>query len=159
MTQLRKRLTEDGDRLFAPLGAYVVAVEIEPSRSAPMARFFIDNLDSQPVTVALCGKASRTIRDHLDETALLGEDYGLEVSSPGLSRRVSRPRDFRRFIGEKVKIRLIDILDGRRKYEGTIVEADDSAVVIDTGEKELTLPYARLARANLIYDFSRVEER
>lgn len=157
--ELKKKLMVDGDRLFAELGCYVVAVEIESSRSAPLARFFIDTIQGEPVTVGLCGKASRVIRDHFEATGMMGEDFGLEVSSPGLDRRVARPRDFRRFTGQKIRFRVADPIEGRRKFEGTIVGADDATVVIDTGDKELTLPYARLARANLIYDYSRAEDR
>jgi ribosome maturation factor RimP len=157
--ELKRRLISDGDRLFSELGCYVVAVEIESSRSAPLARFFIDTTSGESVNVGLCGRAARIIREHLETTGMLGEEFGLEVSSPGLDRRVARPRDFRRFTGQRIRFRVADPIEGRRKFEGTIVTADDAAVVIDTGEKELTLPYARLARANLIYDFSRAEER
>jgi ribosome maturation factor RimP len=158
LDELKRTLIDEGDALLATIDCYVVDVEVEASRSAPLFRFFIDRL-SGTVNVHDCARASRLMRDHLEATGR-GEDFGLEVSSPGLDRRLGRPRDFRRFVGREVRLKLRAPLDGKRKLVGIIEEADDAAVTLREKDQEnaLVIPYARIARGNLTYDFSGLEE-
>ena len=156
LDELRQELISDGDSLLGPRGCYVVDVEIEASRTAPLFRFFVDTFQGG-ITVREVASCSRAIRDYL-ENSPQGEGFALEVSSPGIERRVARSRDFRRFIGREVRMRLRAPLDGRRKFTGTIVQADDAAVTVRVEEEELLLPYPRLARANLTQDYSAAEE-
>jgi ribosome maturation factor RimP len=156
LDELRQSLITEGDRLIAELGCYIVDVEIEPSRSAPLFRFFIDTFKGG-VAVKQCARASHRLRDHLEASGH-GEDFGIEVSSPGVERRVGRAKDFKRFAGREVRVRLRAPIDGKRKFSGTIVSADDAAVTVRVEEGELVLPYPRIARANLTHDFTRLEE-
>ncbi len=153
---LREELIRDGDKLLGPLGCYVVDVEVEASRTAPLFRFFVDRFKGN-ITVRQVASCSRVFREYLEEGPQ-GEDFALEVSSPGIERRIGRARDFQRFVGKEIRIRLRAPLNGRRKFTGTIVRADDAAVTVQVEEEELVLPYPRLARANLTQDYSRLEE-
>jgi len=153
----KEELYELGDRLFASLGCYVVDVEIERGRSRPLLRFFIGDNDGL-VTVDQCARASKALSRHLDESGLFGEDYALEVSSPGLERRVARARDFIRFVGRQVRIRTRQPVEGRKKFEGAIEKADETMVTLAQEEAPLTLTYEDIARANLVYEFTSGKE-
>lgn len=153
----KKALLDDGDRLLAPLDCYVVDVVVQTSGSRPLLRYFVDTFGGG-VGVGLCAKASRAIQQQLDETLQFGAEYAIEVSSPGLDRRLARPRDFRKFLGREVKIRCRDLLNGRRKWTGNIVSANGSGVTLAVADEELHFSYADIARANLVYEFASGEE-
>ena len=156
LDELRRELIRDGDKLLGPKGCYVVDSEIEASRTAPLFRFFVDTLGGG-ITVRQVASCSRALREMVEQLPQ-GDNFALEVSSPGIDRRIGRARDFRRFVGQEVRVRLRAPLDGRRKFTGTIVRADDAAVTLQVEEEELLLPYPRLARANLTEEYSRLEE-
>jgi len=153
-----KSLAEDGDQALAAMGCYIVDVEVEPSRSRPLVRYFIGCLDDSTVTVELCARASRILEALLDESGRFGVEYAIEVSSPGIDRRIARARDFARFAGNRVRIRLRNPLEGKRNLDAVLVSATQAGLTLAVGEQQLELPYHHLARANLVYDSSRSEE-
>jgi len=150
---LRSRLIAEGDSVLAEIGAYVVDVEVEHSRSRTLLRFFVD-LEGGGISVADCSRAAKLIMRHLEETNAFGGEYAMEASSPGIERRVARPRDFRRFVGREVKLKTRSPVGDRRNFAGVIEAADDSGVTLLAGEEKLHFPYDIVARAKLKYDFS-----
>lgn len=158
LNESTKSLADDGDQALAAVGCYVVDVEVEPSRSRPLVRYFIGCLDDSTVTVELCARASRILEALLDESGRFGIEYAIEVSSPGIDRRIARPWDFTRFAGNRVRIRLRNPLEGKRNLDAVLVSATQTGLTLAVGEQQLELPYDHLARANLVYDSSRSEE-
>ncbi len=158
LNETTKSLAEQGDQALAAIGCYVVDLEVEPSRSRPLVRYFIGCLDDTTVTVEICARASRILEALLDESGRFGAEYAIEVSSPGIDRRLARPRDFARFAGRGVRVRLRSPMDGKRNLEGTLVGADEKKVTLAVGEQQMELPYDLLARANLVYDSASSEE-
>ena len=150
---LRSRLIAEGDEVLESIGAYVVDVEVEHSRSRTMLRFFVD-LEDGGISVADCSRAARLIMRHLEETNAFGGDYAMEASSPGIERRVARPRDFRRFVGREAKLKTRSRVGDKRNFSGVIEAADDSGVTLVSGEEKIHFPYDVVARAKLTYDFS-----
>jgi len=157
LDEARNRLAEDGDRVLSALGCYVVDVEVERGRTRPRLRYFIGQLDDLPVGVERCAAASRALTSWLDESGEFGGEYALEVSSPGIDRRVGRPRDFIRFAGRPVRVKVKTPLDGQRNIPGVILRADEKSVTLLVGEAEVTLAYGQVARANLAPDLSNGE--
>jgi len=101
----------------------------------PILRMRIDVPDSAPghgVTVQDCARVSRALEGWLDELDGFPERYQLEVSSPGIERPLHRLRDFRRFSGEEVRLKLVRPLDEL----GKIVEARLQGVVEPAGGDE-----------------------
>ena len=72
----------------------------------------------------------------------------LEVSSPGIDRPLTRPRDFSRFAGHEIKIELRQAIDGRKRFRGTLVgfEAGEVLLAIDVGTIGLSWPMVASAR-------------
>ena len=83
--------------------------------------------------------------------------YTVEVSSPGIFRRLNVPEHFQHFLGERVKL-LVENEDGSREYSGELLAADDREVdVADENAGRVTVSYDRIRKANLdpVLDFGR----
>ena len=106
-------------------------------------RLFIDHPSG--VDLALCERVTGHLRDLL-------VDYGLEVSSPGPERPLTKPDHFRRFIGRRARVRLHQPRDGHKSYTGELVGASDDAVTVAAAEGVVSIPYAEINRSNLMAD-------
>src|SRR6187431_1857649 len=79
-------------------------------------------------TITDCERLSKDLSPVLDVEDPIDREYHLEVSSPGIDRPLVRARDFRTYAGHEAKIELSDLLDGRKRFRGFIVDADEEAV-------------------------------
>jgi ribosome maturation factor RimP len=143
-------------------GAGYELVEIEWKHEAGgwVCRLFVDKPDGG-VSLDDCDRVSRAVSAVLDGADVIPQAYSLEVSSPGLDRPLRTVEHFRRFRGEKAKVRLVSGVDGRRNFSGTIVavaEEPPPRVVMEVDGKEYTVPLDDLDRANLVYEFDRKRE-
>lgn len=104
-------------------------------------RIYIDHPDG--VDLDLCERVTRALR-------ALREEYGLEVSSPGPKRPLTKPDHFRRFVGRRAKIKTRSDHEGRRNFTGELIAADDSGVTIGSDGTIVTLPYSDISKSNLV---------
>jgi ribosome maturation factor RimP len=104
-------------------------------------RLFIDHPDG--VTLDLCERVTKQL-PHVRER------YALEVSSPGSDRPLTKPAHFRRFIGRRARVRTREARDGHRSFTGELVGASDSEVTIAAESGVVAIPYAAIARSNLV---------
>jgi ribosome maturation factor RimP len=109
--------------------------------NASTMRLFIDRPGG--VDLALCERVTHALSDLLQET-------GLEVSSPGPERPLTKPDHFRRFIGRRARVRTRESHDGRRSFTGELVGADDQEVVVAADDGVVAIPYAEINRSNLL---------
>jgi ribosome maturation factor RimP len=110
---------------------------------AERLRLFIDHPSG--VDLALCERVTGHLRDLL-------VDYGLEVSSPGPQRPLTKPDHFRRFIGRRARVRLREPLDGHRSYTGELVGASEDEVTVAAEGGVVSIPYSEINRSNLLPD-------
>lgn len=101
---------------------------------------------------------SATVSRHLDLEGYEDGPYGLEVSSPGIERPLKRPEHFARSVGEQVKVKTTAPMAGSRTHTGTLVSADEDAIVIatadgDEGTGDLRVPYADIVSARTVVDW------
>jgi len=101
---------------------------------------------------------SATVSRHLDQEGYEDGPYGLEVSSPGIERPLKRPEHFARSVGEQVKVKTTAPMAGSRTHTGTLVSADEDAIVIattdgDGGSGDLRVPYADIVSARTVVDW------
>jgi ribosome maturation factor RimP len=121
------------ERVAASLAVEVVEVEMRGGGKARMLRIFIDKPNG--VTHEDCANLSREVSTILDvEDAIPGGSYVLEVSSPGLDRRLSRPTDFERFQGSRVKLTTKDPVNGNRHFEGRLEQFAGGRLTLDLNE-------------------------
>ena len=120
-------------------GVEVLAVEL----SGP-ERFTVYVDRPEGVDHALCERVTRVLWDYLRE-------YSVDVSSPGLERPLRKPEHFRRVAGRRVKLRTDRELNGRKKFSGTVIAAEDEGVALDVaGGERVVIPYEQIVRGNLI---------
>ncbi len=107
-----------------------------------------------------CATLSRAISEMLDVEDPIAEDYDLEVSSPGIDRPLTRPKDFIRFAGHRAKIELVSPdAQGRRRYTVDIESANETSVTLALSKEEsLTIPYANIGEAKLVLTDRLIEE-
>jgi ribosome maturation factor RimP len=104
-------------------------------------RLFIDHPNG--VDLALCERVTNHLRELL-------VDYGLEVSSPGPERPLSKPDHFRRFLGRRARVRLREPRDGHKSFTGELVGASDEEVTVAADSGVVTIPYSEINRSNLL---------
>jgi ribosome maturation factor RimP len=142
------------------LGYELVELEHLGSKNRPLLRLRIDRPDSaqgKGVTIDDCTRVSRAIEQYLEEQGRIAERYVLEVSSPGIERPLHRRRDFERFAGREVAIKLHRPLDihGKR-VEGLLLGIEEGvageSVRLELPSKEvLEIPRNDIARAHLLF--------
>jgi ribosome maturation factor RimP len=104
-------------------------------------RLYIDHPDG--VTLALCERVSALLGDYR-------ERYVLEVSSPGQDRPLTKPQHYSRFLGRHARVRLREAKDGHKSVTGELVGASEEDITIAAGDGIVTIPYAQIARSNLV---------
>lgn len=128
--------------------------EIQISNHGKMLRVFIDKLDHigsaahGGITVGDCERVSRQLTRVFE---VEGIDYDrLEVSSPGLDRRLRKPADFERFAGHRAEVRMRQAVGGRRRYTGTLLGMRDGCIALETDAGVALLEIQDLDRARLV---------
>ena len=144
------------DELLQPgaeaLGYELVAVEMSGGDTS-ILRVYIDAPNG--ITVDDCAKASHQFGAILDVEDPISNRYTLEVSSPGMDRPLAKPLHFKAVVGQDVKIKMATLINGRRRFSGELVEANDEFAVVEVDGEQTELPYAEMDRARLVpvYDF------
>src|SRR3954451_15741098 len=111
------RVREVAERVAASSGLEIVEVELRGGGKSRMLRIFIDKPGG--VTHEDCANLSREVGTILDvEDTIPGGPYLLELSSPGLDSKLSRPADSERFVGSRVKLTPREPINGNRHFEG-----------------------------------------
>ena len=126
-------IREIAERVAASMGLELVEVELRGGGKARMLRITLDKPGG--VTHEDCANVSRDVSTILDiEDAVPGGSYTLEVSSPGLDRKLSKPSDFERFQGSRVKLTTRDPIDGNRFFEGRLDRFESGRLTLDLAE-------------------------
>jgi len=96
---------------------------------------------------------SHQVSGVLDVEDPIRGEYTLEVSSPGLDRPLFQARDFERFAGNQVDVRLLAPVNGRRKFKGVLGGLRDGQVVLQMDDEELVVALDEIDRARLVPDY------
>lgn len=172
-------------------GYELVDLALAPSREGLVLRVFIDYLplpeglspsstdpgaseagDVRPVaerseiSLADCERLSRELGTALDVEDVIGHAYHLEVSSPGVDRPLRTLDHFRRFIGQEIKVKLHDGVDGRRNFKGVLLgvsppasaDADEAGATItmEADGTQHTLPFDDIESTRLVPDWDAI---
>jgi ribosome maturation factor RimP len=113
---------------------------LEPANASTM-RLVIDRPGG--VDLDLCERVTNHLRDVLLET-------GLEVSSPGPERPLTKPDHFRRYIGRRARVRTREEHGGRKSFTGELVGASDDEVTVAADTGVVSIPYTDINRSNLL---------
>jgi len=165
-------VARDIERAVEEQGLELVELETAGNRARPILRVYVDRPDSVPghpgVSLEDCAVLSRKLESFLDGRADLSDQYVLEVSSPGIERPLTRPRDWRRFAGQEVSVRGRNPLAGRaRKLQGELLglaeeggeEGGGTVRLRLEGGEEVSFPLAEVERAHLVWRWDRKPAR
>lgn len=153
----RKRLFLMAEDLLENLGFELVDLELSQGEDGSVLRLFIDREGG--VSLDDCTHVSRMFGALLDVEDPIPGRYNLEISSPGLNRRLRRLRDFQSRIGETVKLTLGRPLEGRRRFKGVLRACSGSeppTLTLEVDGQEWIVPLDEQAKCNLVYDFTRI---
>jgi ribosome maturation factor RimP len=155
------RVREIAERVAASTGLEIVEVELRGGGKARMLRIFIDKPGG--VTHEDCANLSREVGTILDvEDVIPGASYLLEVSSPGLDRKLSRPADYERFTGSRVKLTTRQPVNGSHHFEGRLESFQQGRLTLDmnaprkkprpgtAAPQKLEIELANVEKANLV---------
>lgn len=102
------------------------------------------------VTLDLCANISNDLSPFLDVHPPVGGRYRLEVSSPGIERKLRKPAHFQNAIGEKVKLKV----PSQDRLKGVVKSADSEGITIETKHGEESYSYDEIAKAKTYYDWN-----
>ena len=132
------------------LGYELIDVELRLAGRDGLVRLYIDNVDG--IGLEDCEKVSRAVSALLDVEDPVPGNYNLEVSSPGLDRKLTKSAHFQRFIGHMVKVKLRMPLDGRRRFRGELKSQDEENIVVEVDGQSYSLPLTMIDTARLVPD-------
>ncbi|MBR5421286.1 MAG: ribosome maturation factor RimP [Lachnospiraceae bacterium] len=151
----RKNIEEKAETLLQPItdgmGISIYDVEYVKEGSDWYLRAYIDK--DGGVNIQDCEAVSRAYSDVLDEADPIPDAYILEVSSPGLGRKLSKDRHFANSLGQEVELKLFEPLDGKKEFEGVLKSYDRDSLVLETEGREEIFERAKLAVVRLKTDF------
>jgi ribosome maturation factor RimP len=154
------KVREIAERVAASRGLEVVEVELRGGGKARMLRIVIDK--AAGVTHEDCANVSREAGTILDVEDAISGSYTLEVSSPGLDRKLLRPADYERFTGSRIKLTTQQPVNGNRHFEGRLESFEDGRLTLDLaaakkerraekdGASKLEIDLKNVERANLV---------
>jgi ribosome maturation factor RimP len=134
------------------LGYELSDLEIQLGGTSGLLRLYIDSKDDSGIGVDDCETVSRQVSALLDVEDPIPGDYNLEVSSPGLNRRLVKAEHFERFAGSWVKVKLKRLIDGRRKFKAELVGRDADNVLLKEGKTEFSIPLQDIDTARVVLD-------
>jgi ribosome maturation factor RimP len=147
------KIEEIAQRVAASEGLELVEVEVKGGGQHRFVRISIDKPEG--VSHGDCELISHQVGTILDvENVVPGGQYTLEVSSPGVERKLLKAQDFERFQGKKAKVTLRDPVDGRRNWEGTLAGIEDGLIRLDLERGDpLRFPFEQVQKANLKFEW------
>ncbi len=126
------------ERVAASHGLEVLEVEYRGGGKSRTLRIFLDN-PAGKITHEHCADISREVSTILDvEDVVPGNTYTLEVSSPGMDRKLYKASDYERFAGRLVKLMTFEPVGGNRHFEGRLVSFTDGKLTVDTADRGRT---------------------
>jgi ribosome maturation factor RimP len=150
---LTERIREIAERAAAREGLEVWDIEVLGSGRSRVVRIYIDK--AAGATLADCELVSQQVGAVLDvEDVIPDQGYQLEVSSPGLERKLLKPEHFLRFTGQKIRVTLREPVEKQRRWDGVLTGFEDNCVALETGPG-VTLRFRmdQIEKANLRFEW------
>lgn len=145
----------DAEELVRPVveaaGLELVEVAFRREAGRKVLRVTVDRPGG--VDLDTISATSEKVSRRLDLEGFAPGPYALELSSPGLERTLRDPGDFRRRVGDRVKVKTTLPVEGSNVHEGELVSADGEAIVIAAAGGELRVPYDDIASARTVVDW------
>ncbi len=149
-----EHVREIAQRVVASHGLELWDIEYLGGGKGRMLRLYIDKPEG--VTHEDCANVSREIGTILDVEDAIPGSYTLEVSSPGLDRKLRGAADYERFVGSKIKLLTREIVENQKHFEGRLKGLESGQVIVELGgtkkhePRTVHIPLEQVERANLV---------
>ncbi len=120
-------------------------------KNSNMLEILIDRMDNQKVSIADCQTVSKNISVLLEGEDIIKSKYYLSVSSAGVERPLLTLKDYDKFIGKDVKIKLKELLNGCGHYQGKIIKTYDDNIYLQIKGETLSIPFNLIKNAHLVF--------
>ncbi len=148
MHRQHNELIELLEPVVTALGYEMLGIEYFKQKDGSMLRLYIDN--DAGITIDDCTRVNHQVIGVLDVHDPIKEKYFLEISSPGLDRPLFTLEQFQQFLGEKVKMKLREKIEERRKIKGVIKAVEETSVLIDEDGVDFLIPADVIDSAHLV---------
>jgi ribosome maturation factor RimP len=143
------------DALIAPivtdLGFELVRVQLLGKPGDLTLQIMAEDPATGQLTLGQCAEISRALDLPLDEADPIDGEYALEVSSPGIDRPLTRRKDWERWMGHEVRLKLDPPVEGRARAHGVIAGIAGDDIILDIKSiGQLALPFAAISAAKLV---------
>ena len=149
-----QKLNELLQPLVEDLGYEFVGLEYNSNPKHSVLRIYIDHENG--VGIDDCETVSRETAALLDVKDPIRSQYNLEVSSPGLDRPLFTAAQYRQFAGNTAQVTLFAPQNGRRKFSGPILGADENSVSIEQDGLAVSLDLSNIVKARLVPDYEKI---
>jgi ribosome maturation factor RimP len=153
-----EKVREAAERVAGSLGLEIFDVEWKVGKDR-LLRVYIDRLpgpqnpEGLGVTHKDCERVSEQLSVILDvEDLIPGPSYVLEVSSPGLDRKLIKPADYERFVGRLAKVWVNEPIEKQNYFEGRLAGYADGMVKLNVRDREVAVPFSGIKKANLVVE-------
>ena len=137
------------EQKFTCQGFELIEVICRQEGEGLFLRILVDRLGGG-INLDECAQISRQISQALDQKEMIASAYMLEVSSPGLDRRLVSKKDFLRSLNKKAVFFLNEQIAGKCEWNGLISKVEEERVFIDSGKSILEIPLTKINKATLI---------
>ena len=147
-TAVDKRLAEIVEPVIEDMGYELVRIRLMGGHT-PTLQIMAEKPEGG-IEVDACAEISTMVSAVLDVEDPIADNYTLEVSSPGIDRPLTRLKDFATYEGYEAKLETTDLIDGQRRYRGTLAGIDGDEVLINIDEGTIALRFSWISEAKLV---------
>jgi ribosome maturation factor RimP len=149
--EIKTRVADLVQPYLAAQGVELVEVEFtQPPRGRATLRLFVDREGG--ITLGEIAKVSRVVGELLDVHDLISSSFTLEVSSPGLTRKLKSPGDYERYTGRLVRLTTKGIWQGKQVHRGILKGLANEEVSLAEGDTVVVIPLKEIAKARLDFE-------
>jgi len=133
---------------------FLWGIEILRGKKRPTLRIYIESVEG--ATIDDCENVSRDLNYEIDLDSPLGEDYVLEVSTPGIERRFFKQDQLLEYLGEDLKVKLREPLEGVKNINGTLVDCNENFFLLESDKLEYKLDFSDIDVCRLDPNFDKL---
>ena len=152
---MAKSLEESLKKDVEDFGYELEYVECEKEGSTQYVRIVIDK--ESGITTEDCEKVSRALDEKVDKLVKYEAGYVLEVSSPGLERKLKNFKLYNKYLGSKVLIKVYEKINGQKELIGILQKVDENSIKLQIEDEVVNIEMKNISSGNTVYDFGEEE--
>lgn len=151
MTSIEKKVKEIIEPIITDLNYTIYDIIYEKEGKENYLRIFIDNKNG--ISLNDCETVNNAITDILDEKDIIKSAYMLEVSSPGIERRIRTEEHLKDNLNKKVQVNTFKAIEKQKSLEGLLKKFDDKKITLEIDNKEIEIEKNNIIIIKTVYDW------